>query len=249
MRERLAAGLLDPSADHPARREVELLVRPPGADPGRRELPDDPARRPAAGGRRIELDRREFQLRRAALPARVGEPSQVQEEREAFQIRVVIEDRTEGSRVAIYTVPKRTWDDWWEEVAPSLDERTVGVTAEDAVPVPVPSARGDAWAQSAVATASGSASRSGAPAWPCLPDGMWDSRSVDAHPLPRFGHTAVWTGAEMIVWGGFKQLQKVSEHRRPVQPRLGHLVGQNDPRTPPAPACGSTIQPSGPAPR
>lgn len=30
----------------------------------------------------------------------------------------------------------------------------------------------------------------------------WQALPADGAPSPRFGHTAIWTGAEMIVWGG-----------------------------------------------
>lgn len=33
--------------------------------------------------------------------------------------------------------------------------------------------------------------------------GLWNSVSVAGAPLARYAHTAVWTGAEMIVWGGY----------------------------------------------
>jgi Bacterial Ig-like domain len=32
--------------------------------------------------------------------------------------------------------------------------------------------------------------------------GTWTATSLSGAPTPRFGHTAVWTGNEMIVWGG-----------------------------------------------
>jgi hypothetical protein len=33
-------------------------------------------------------------------------------------------------------------------------------------------------------------------------DDMWTSTSLNGVPAGRFNHTAVWTGSEMIVWGG-----------------------------------------------
>ncbi|MFQ3638679.1 MAG: hypothetical protein SNJ62_01535 [Chloracidobacterium sp.] len=35
-------------------------------------------------------------------------------------------------------------------------------------------------------------------------DNRWAQDPVDAVPAPRFRHTAVWTGVEMIIWGGFR---------------------------------------------
>ena len=34
---------------------------------------------------------------------------------------------------------------------------------------------------------------------------LWRPMSTDSAPAARFSHTAVWTGTEMIVWGGMKQ--------------------------------------------
>ncbi|MGH9868775.1 MAG: Kelch repeat-containing protein [Candidatus Polarisedimenticolia bacterium] len=36
----------------------------------------------------------------------------------------------------------------------------------------------------------------------CHPDDTWDEGSLMDPPEVRWGHTAVWTGSEMIVWGG-----------------------------------------------
>ncbi len=34
------------------------------------------------------------------------------------------------------------------------------------------------------------------------PDDSWAETSIVDTPIRRFGHSAIWTGAEMIVWGG-----------------------------------------------
>jgi len=36
----------------------------------------------------------------------------------------------------------------------------------------------------------------------CLPDDTWDNASFDDLPEPRIFHSTIWTGSEMIVWGG-----------------------------------------------
>ncbi len=36
----------------------------------------------------------------------------------------------------------------------------------------------------------------------CVPDDTWDNGALDDVPEARAGHTAVWTGSVMIVWGG-----------------------------------------------
>src|SRR5262249_4703288 len=37
---------------------------------------------------------------------------------------------------------------------------------------------------------------------PACPDDTWTATTTANAPVPRTGHTAVWTGSEMIVWGG-----------------------------------------------
>ena len=43
----------------------------------------------------------------------------------------------------------------------------------------------------------------------------WTATSTTNAPDARTGHTAVWTGSEMIVWGGL--MAALSEHRREIQ--------------------------------
>jgi hypothetical protein len=44
------------------------------------------------------------------------------------------------------------------------------------------------------------------PATPCAGDSLSPTSTAAGVPSPRFDHTAVWTGAEMIVWGGWFNL-------------------------------------------
>ena len=50
----------------------------------------------------------------------------------------------------------------------------------------------------------------------------WKLTSRHGAPNARYWHTAVWTGSEMIVWGG-DQLPHLRPERRPLQPRHRHL--------------------------
>ena len=38
----------------------------------------------------------------------------------------------------------------------------------------------------------------------------WTATSLTNAPLPRINHTAVWTGQEMVVWGGDLQFESVA---------------------------------------
>ena len=50
----------------------------------------------------------------------------------------------------------------------------------------------------------------------------WTATSTTNAPAARHGHTAVWTGSEMIVWGGCDGFSTV-EHRREIQSQHGQL--------------------------
>ena len=45
----------------------------------------------------------------------------------------------------------------------------------------------------------------------------WTATSTTNAPAARFVHTAVWTGSEMIVWGGIDIACQQIEHRREIQ--------------------------------
>ena len=61
----------------------------------------------------------------------------------------------------------------------------------------------------------------------CIDD-SWTATSTTNAPNARDIHTAVWTGSEMIVWGGVDRL----EHRREIQSQHRQLDGhQHDQRT------------------
>ena len=62
-------------------------------------------------------------------------------------------------------------------------------------------------------------------------DDTWTAASTANAPEGRDLHTAVWTGSEMIVWGGVHRFTDV-EHRRKIQSRDRHLDShQHDQRT------------------
>jgi N-acetylneuraminic acid mutarotase len=83
-----------------------------------------------------------------------------------------------------------SYDDWWSAVETDLDPNSVAMVAQDDE-LPAPAAGPDS------ATSSS----------PVCPD-AWDGGSSVAPAVPdaREGHTAVWTGTEVIVWGGSNYL-------------------------------------------
>ncbi len=75
----------------------------------------------------------------------------------------------------------------------------------------------------------------------------WTATATGGAPPARYDHTAVWTGTEMIVWGGTVNGAS-ADHRRPLRPGDGQLDRHLDRRahqTRPA----TTTRRSGPAPR
>jgi N-acetylneuraminic acid mutarotase len=182
----LVEGRLDPRSDRPGRTVFDLVRADPsrpGRGPGEtvRSLTQrrsDPLRR--------ELEPEEFARTRALFPGRVGEIGPVQEERDAFVIRVVLNSAEQVTRVATYVVRKRSWDDWFVSVAPRLDSESVQTTgsADAALPQPGPGTTESLTAPS------------------CQTVDTWESGALDDLPQGRAYHTAVWTGNVMVIWGG-----------------------------------------------
>ena len=72
----------------------------------------------------------------------------------------------------------------------------------------------------------------------------WTATSTTNAPAARVVHTAVWTGSEMIVWGGLNRRQ-LFEHRRQIQSRAP-IVGR-PPAPPTRPLPDTVTQQCGPA--
>ena len=119
-----------------------------------------------------------------SLPMSAGVPGEMREERTAFTFDVVVDRGADFVRFETYAVPKLGWRSWWEptsedindaEVRAEAELQTSGVSDET---VPAPSVHG------------------------CDPGGTWDNGLLGLLPDPRREHSAVWTGSEMIIWGG-----------------------------------------------
>ena len=125
-----------------------------------------------------------FDAIRRQAPARIGEVGALEESEDAFRFGVALDEDAEGATLALCEIPKHTWSELRSGLAGEL--RT---TASDKLPLPVPSA-----------------AVSGAPLSPrtCAPANFWNSGSLD-DPNPFVALTqakAVWTGSEMLAWGG-----------------------------------------------
>ena len=174
LRQELGEGLLDPHADHP--RRVFVTVRESqGLGPSvERERDEEEQRSPGI----VELPTEEFDRWKSALPPADGLPGLVQETADGFQVQVPLARRHGEVEIARYSVPKLTWDAWWDRVRPGLDETRVPTVAVEGALEPIPEDAGcaqDSWGT------------------------FGDLRAPDA----RTHHSAVWTGSEVIVWGGY----------------------------------------------
>ena len=194
LRRLLATRELDPAAGHPRRRETELRRMPSAAEA--RSVAAPPGDREERALLRTES---EFRRERALAPAEISAIGEPREEREAFVVRVLLAESADALRIADYAVPKTSWDAWWTEVRPSLDDSAVEPSSSSAGPPPEPGSRRLGAAAARPAATEGAAATS-----ICVPDDTWDNAGFDEAivPTPRYGHTSVWTGSLMIVWGG-----------------------------------------------
>jgi len=177
---RLLQGDLDAIAPH-ARRQRVVLERVdgaerPGARPGGEEDPSV-----------LRVSSAEFARLEASVPSGMGRVGPVREERDAFVVTVALSYAPDRSELAVYRVPKVGWEEWLDGVRPRLHPDGVSAVAHALERLPMPRTHDSATTEATDA---------------CLPDDTWNNRSLDDFPEGRTNPAAVWTGAEMIVWGG-----------------------------------------------
>ena len=111
-------------------------------------------------------------LRFPGTTERIGAVSPLQEDDESFWVVALLDQDEESIRFAISRWNKRPFDGWWAGERRSL---SLAVGQHAGFTLPPLSGAG------------------------CSQDDTWMETAI---PEPRLSHTAVWTGAEMIVWGG-----------------------------------------------
>jgi len=138
---------------------------------------------------RIDVSHQELDRLRGRWPDGPGAIGPIEESVEGFSFRILREDEPGRVEFLVHTIPKITWDTWWEAASERFDETRVPSVAD-----------GDAALPEARAHA-----RSDTAALSCAPNDFWENGSLDdPGPSPRMEHVAVWTGTEMIVWGGWQ---------------------------------------------
>ena len=100
-------------------------------------------------------------------------------------------------------LPPHSWDGWRKAVATVFDPaRARTVVGEPGDPGPVPGAAGRAMARGESADGRAAPADRMTPASSCDFQDLWATGKQEPIPQGRVQHSTVWTGSEMIVWGG-----------------------------------------------
>jgi len=105
-----------------------------------------------------------------------GELSPLQEDEDRYHVTAVIDQTKDRLKLATVEWPKEPFDSWRARAENQVPIAMAGPTANYTLPKISEGAGG------------------------CIDD-TWTA--TDGPPIGREGHTAVWTGSEMIVWGGY----------------------------------------------
>ncbi|MBZ5640826.1 MAG: hypothetical protein LAO51_18975 [Acidobacteriia bacterium] len=117
------------------------------------------------------------ELEKSLATISTGALGPVREEDDRFVVTAVLNRGPDEMSTETFSWPKRSFDAWWKSTRPSLDPlRSVASGAFTLAALPTAACTADTWS----------------PAMTTAPDA-------------RQFHTAVWTGTEMIVWGGTHQ--------------------------------------------
>jgi len=182
LRQDLLHGAVDPFAPHPDR-TVETLVRSAGVEgTGDDMVPSEADSPPGAEIRRV-LSPEEYARERRRLLARAGEVGDVLEEREAFVIPVLLEEREDELRVARFRLAKVEWEAWWPHVERRMGSLAVPAVAQEGGPMPARLDGGRAGSGDREGISASEEFVPGEAASGCVPD-TWDNGSLDA-PLAR----------------------------------------------------------------
>jgi len=188
----LLSGALSAGEAH-ARRSVVIFTLREGPA-GQVQTKDDLSQVPAGPASVVTVEPDELAALRSALPTATGEVSALKQDAQGFVIQAVLEEHEDSLRVASWVVPRVTWEDWWDAHSAQYDPLAVPVVASGSFALPAPRSLTGG---SQVFQPS------------CEPDNTWiASSSLDDGVEPRSQHTAVWTGSEMIVWGGISHGQR-----------------------------------------
>jgi N-acetylneuraminic acid mutarotase len=133
--------------------------------------------------RKSELSPEEWSALESRLAKQpVGAVGPLVESDEAFYVVGILERDADSMRTATLSWPKVPFATWWSSEGPRHDRAALSVGS---------SGRIDPVAPNSAAT--------------CTTPDTWEPTLRTGTPGQRAGHTAVWTGSEMIVWGGYTE--------------------------------------------
>ncbi|HEU5180978.1 MAG TPA: hypothetical protein VFW45_09305, partial [Candidatus Polarisedimenticolia bacterium] len=122
LREALVSGRL-PVSQKDERRTLVEMVRVESGDPPSESSRDPDAKDGASTPlRSLRLPEDEYRRWRSRTPLRIGVAGPIEEERDAFVVRVLLEEDDHHARLAEYRTAKVSWDSWREMARTSLDE-------------------------------------------------------------------------------------------------------------------------------
>jgi hypothetical protein len=104
----------------------------------------------------------------------IGRVGGIQEDTDSFSVSALLREGADELLVATVVWPKLTFDGWWSRERAELGDAVIEPSPSYVLTLPSTD--------------------------PCVDD-TWNLRIFA--PSSRRSHTAVWTGSEMIVWGGF----------------------------------------------
>ncbi|MFN7967338.1 MAG: hypothetical protein U0V87_16800 [Acidobacteriota bacterium] len=192
LRTRLLIGAIDADATSADRIAVRFVPR---QSPSQHEEWRD-------GVRIVPLEQSEFDAKRSQW-SRVPRMGDLLETEESFGTSVVLSNTETQLEIARFAVRKQTWDTWWLANAPRFNPNDVRTVR--AIPAMLPAPARDARNNVPLTpanSASNSSAGSGNDAPTCTPDDIWNNRTLDDIPEGREGHSVIWTGVHMFLWGG-----------------------------------------------
>src|SRR6185369_8927724 len=131
-----------------------------------------------------------------------GEPGALREDESGWRLERIIADGEAGLEVESLFIPKRAFDDWWAEAGPALAIRMRDEPpAANDYHLPAAAAAATAGCSASMPSPGRPAVSSSVPAGGC--DEWAGGSRLNSLPFKSQEHSALWTGSEMIVWGGF----------------------------------------------
>jgi len=208
-RARLAAGWVDATKPADGRFLMRYISRKTGDEASAAARDEVKGLRDAPGS--LMLDPDDFAARKDNMAGWSEGISPVEEDRDAFLVRVLLKQEAGEIFLAIYREPKTTWEAWWKEIGPTLDARSVqpaGAVASDVfensgAPAGSVAAQRRDQNDHTYPTLDGAFAAELSPDAACGPDNSWSGiNSPGQAPEPRYRATSVWTGSLVLVWGG-----------------------------------------------